>query len=334
MTLSVFRYSGSPAERPSSPIQLGAPPPMQMVYGDWPKLFDNDPEFALYLAGGGANGWLGGSIYRSDDGGQSYVDDADFPIGSTIGTAVSALGSGPWWALDRGNTVNVALVDTTRQLNSVTEQQVMEGTANAAMLGGELIQFVNAALQGNGSYLLDTLYRGRRGTEWAISGHSIGETFVLLDPTLVYDQLAAGDIGIQRVFKPLNFKQDISTAAAENHTYAGLCMKPWAPTFIAGNRDASGNLTITWQRRSRIGDTWLATGDPLLGETAESYVIQMWNDAATAVVATYTATTNSLSYSAAQQTTDFGAVKWGLNVAICQVSGYVGNGYFSPITGI
>ena len=51
------------------------------------------------------------------------------------------------------------------------------GGANLAMLGEELIQFGTAEQTGPSTFRLSRLLRGRRGSEWAMAGHALGERF-------------------------------------------------------------------------------------------------------------------------------------------------------------
>ena len=66
------------------------------------------------------------------------------------------------------------------------ELQALNG-ANAAILGNEIIHFVNVTGPDvDGLYTLDTLIRGRRGTgQWAEAGHARGDRFILLTSATV-----------------------------------------------------------------------------------------------------------------------------------------------------
>ena len=81
-------------------------------------------------------------------------------------------------------------------------------------------------------------------------------------------------------------------------------LKPLCPVHVRGAR-SGGDLAITWMRRTRIGgDSWDAVEVPL-GEDSESYEVDILDGAT--VKRTLAATTPAATYTAADQTADFGA---------------------------
>jgi hypothetical protein len=68
-----------------------------------------------------------------------------------------------------------------------------------------------------------------------------------------------------------------------------------------------------------------------LGETTESYEMDIYSSSAyTTVKRTLSSTTPTLTYTSANQTTDFGANQGTLYVKVYQISANVGRGY--PLT--
>jgi hypothetical protein len=100
---------------------------------------------------------------------------------------------------------------------------------------------------------------------------------------------------------------------------------------LAGGRDPTGNLNLAWRRRTRLNATWRDYVDAPLGEDAESYSIDILSGGG-AVLRTISASTNSAQYTAAQQTTDFGAPQAAIPVNLYQVSSRVGRGYVAAAT--
>jgi hypothetical protein len=95
---------------------------------------------------------------------------------------------------------------------------------------------------------------------------------------------------------------------------------------MAGVRDGSGNVTITWIRRTRLGGAWRDFVDVSLGESSENYEVDILNGST--VVRTLSGLSNpTASYSAAQQVTDFGATQTSVSIKIYQLSSVVGRGY-------
>ena len=85
-------------------------------------------------------------------------------------------------------------------------------------------------------------------------------------------------------------------------------MRPYSPVHVRGRRDvATGDLTITWVRRARIGgDSWDGIDAPL-GEENEAYAVEILDEGG-AVLRTLNASAPSAVYTAAMQQADWGAV--------------------------
>jgi hypothetical protein len=84
------------------------------------------------------------------------------------------------------------------------------------------------------------------------------------------------------------------------------------------------DLHLTWIRRTRLGgDTWDTVEVPL-GEAEERYEIDILDSAA--VKRTLTATTPATTYTAAQQTADFGAPQASIALRLYQLSPTRGRG--------
>jgi len=284
---------------------------------------DVDKGVLRAAASGSAGGWGGGVLYRSDDGGSNYSRMLDLGL-SMMGTVSNTVASGTTHVFDETNDVQVVLLGDA-QLQSVTELAVLNG-ANAAIVGDEIIQFKTATLTSPGHYTLTGLLRGRLGTEWALGTHAAGERFVLLSGTLGKQMMANNTIGLARKYKPVTIGSSLADATAQDFTYTGVALKPYSPVHIEGARDISGNLTIRWIRRTRLSGEWQDGVDVALNETSEAYEVDVMNGST--VVRTITGLSSpTASYSAADQTTDFGSPQASVTVSIYQLSGSVGRGY-------
>jgi hypothetical protein len=100
---------------------------------------------------------------------------------AVIGASTNALAAADTAATDLTNTVDVSLLDPDQWLVSCDDEALREG-ANVALLRKEIIQFGQADPIGPGKFRLSRLARGLRGTEWAVSDHSIDDRFVLIEP--------------------------------------------------------------------------------------------------------------------------------------------------------
>lgn len=292
---------------------------------DVPLLRDQDNAAGFYVAASGYPGrdWPGAVLYKSDDGGASWVESAAITATATAGATTTAL---PAWAggntIDQDSTVTVRLRYGT--LSSITHLALLNG-GNAAIIGGELLHFRNAALNGDGTYTLSGLLRGRKGT--SVSGQTAGARFVLLNAaTLSRVALSTSEIGLARQYKAVTIGQSIESARVLTLAGGGECLETLAPVYLGAGRDASGNVTIKWVRSARIGAGWRDYVDAPLGEASEAYEVEIWTAGFGALKRTITASTPSASYTAAQQTTDFGSAQASVAVRVYQLSAVVGRG--------
>ncbi|MGH8520139.1 MAG: phage tail protein [Gammaproteobacteria bacterium] len=302
---------------------------LELIDGPILQDIDNNAGFYYAMAGRGP-GWDGAMLYKSIDGGATYgVLDA-MANAAAIGTASTALATGPATIWDNGNTVTVFLTQGT--LASDTESNVLAGK-NAAFLGvhgrWELIQWQTATLNAGGSYTLSKLLRGRKGTEHALGNHAIGDTFVALTRTTVdRAAMATSEIAIQRHYKAVSVGQNLQEATAQAFTNTGVGLECYSPVNIKGTRVANGDLTITWIRRTRAAGEWRDAVDVPLFETSELYDLEIWDSGYVTLKRTFSdLTSQSQVYTSGQQGTDFGGNQAAVSVRVYQKSSVVARGY-------
>jgi hypothetical protein len=189
-----------------------------------------------------------------------------------LGQTLGALGGGEPYLLDAVNSVDVALVDPDQWLVSCDDDALAAGS-NMAAIGGELIQFGQAAPLGPGQFRLSRLMRGRGGTEWAASGHAAGEAFVLIErdtlQPIALPMWASGTVIIAS-----------SGAQSSQATLSGEALKPPAPVAVDASWQGNGDLQLSWTRRSRQGWSWIDEIDVPLGEAREQYRVTVIGAAA------------------------------------------------------
>ena len=332
---SVYISAAVAAATTSAQQTISTPGTTIPAFLDIPILRDADDDADFYLgATGTGTGWTGAAVYKSADRADwARIDAVTEP--STIGTCTTLLPTGPTTVFDDGSTVTVRLIAGT--LSSVTEAQMCNG-ANAAAIGSmsggwEIVGFQNATLQGDGTYLLSRFLRGRRGTEWAVGTHAIGDQFVLLESgDLIRPDTAATEINSARYYKMPSFGTHLTDAAEITYTHQSVGKKPLSPVHISGRRHApaTNDWTVSWVRRGRLDWEWRDYVETPLGEATESYEIDIMSGST--VKRTLTASTQSVTYTAAQQTTDFGGVQTTLSVRVYQMSATVGRGYAGTAT--
>lgn len=286
--------------------------------------YDEPQAGALRIAVSGLDsGWHGSVIYRSDDGGGSYTRVATLPSTAIFGIALDALPDGRVQVMDEVNYVDVVL-SSNETLESVSVLAMFNG-ANVALIGNEVVQFATATLLEDSKYRLSNFLRGRLGTEHETDGHEAGERFLLLNNRLGKEAATANTIGLPRLFKPVTVGATLGATDAITFVYQGKAWKPYRVAHIEAERDGGGNLTISWIRRTRCNGGLRDNVDVPLNESTERYEIDIMDG--DEVVRTLTVTTSTASYSAADQTTDFGAPQSSLTLVIYQISELVGRGY-------
>ena len=281
------------------------------------------PLFYAAVAGA-SDGWRGAAIYMSSDVGSSYAPLVTISPPSIMGVTTNALPAGPTAYWDRANSVNVMLLRDDMTLDSVSELAVLNG-ANAAVIGNEIVQFTSAVQETDGSYTLSGFLRGRRGTEADVAAHAVGERFVLLNAATFAEIAAATSwIGKSYDYKPVSVRSTLGATAPIAFTYAARNLRPFSPVHAAGVRAASGDLTLSWIRRTRQAGDWADGADVPLAEESEAYQVDILDGAT--VVRTLATSVPSVLYPATDQIADFGAAQASLDVRIYQLSAIVGRG--------
>jgi len=308
----------------------------QAVFLDIPRVHEMQSSVGLPVAMAGvSDGWPGGSLYQSADGGATWSDLADAGApGATIGTASNALAVVDSRLLDSRSLLAVTLA--TGDLYSVSLLNLLNG-GNTLAYGAngrwEIIGAMTCTPGGGNAYVLSNLLRGRFGTEWAMGLHAIGDTVVLLDDAdLQWLALSSSAISQARLYRAITFGSDISTDSDRSFTYSAVNLLPLSPIALTGNRNPSSNdWTLTWIRRTRSGGEWRDGMDVDLGETSERYEIDIYASGAYASVKRTIATTSPVAaYSSADQVTDFGSNQATIYLKIYQLSDSIGRGY--PLT--
>jgi hypothetical protein len=292
---AVTDYEGAVIE--FTPQEIAVVSSSYLIVLDIPLLMDaHDSATAipLYLSvrSNSSVDWPGGIAQKSYDL-NSWTQLTSLTSDAAWGTMTEALGDWTSDGTDTVNTVQVKLRHSGYSLTSITETELLNN-GNPAMIGTELVQFQNATDLGDDLWELDTFLRGRRGTEWAKSGHSSGERFTLLTQGSVRLHYAPlGDLNVMRHYRGVTLGRSLTSGHIVSHTTTGVALKPYAPANVGAVRDSTANkLLVYWTRRSRTAGEWdwtNATEMPL-GEVTEAYEVDLLHKTTGEVEETYSTT--------------------------------------------
>lgn len=277
--------------------------------------------------------WPGAQVMKSVDN-TAYVPIQQVVNESTWGSTLSALPDTDYpFTADEDTVLTVSLV--VGSLSSITDAEMLSETSNTAAIikaDGEIeiIQFRDVNNTSGNQYELSYILRGRRGTDYATSGHDSGESIVLLTQTnLQSTPVSLDELNAIRYWKAVAFGADINSVMGEAYTSVGNTLKPYAPVEVASTTDAT-DIEITWTRRTRVaGSMQDGSGTVPLNEDTEEYEVEIYDDAdQTTLLRTATGLTSpSYDYLNADIITDFGSIPAELNVIVYQISAQVGRGF-------
>ena len=190
----------------------------------------------------------------------------------------------------------------------------------------EIIQFQNAELVDAQTYRLSGLLRGQFGTESAMTTTlASGAQFVLLDGAVTRVPVLESErkLTLNWDYGPGNRGIGDASYLTVPFSYQSLGLRPLSPVHIKATR-SSGNIAVSWIRRTRTGgDNWELPDAPL-GEESESYEVDILDGAN--VKRTLTASSPSVVYSSADQIADFGGVQSRVSVKVYQTNILFGRG--------
>ena len=276
--------------------------------------------------------WRGAVLFSSDDG-AVYVAADETLDAVAWGVARTALPDTDLpFQTDLASELHLTMVSGS--LASVSSLEMLNGANLAALIradgNAELMQFQEIAHY-LGVYTLTTLLRGRRGTEVFTGGHAVGDLFVVL---LTGEGVERRPLPLDRIGDTLSYRAvgrggELRDARTEQLTLAGNDLKPYVPAQLKATGSWGSNVTLFWQRRTRVGGELIdGTGEVPLAEDSEEYELEILDGPGGAVLRTATAiTTSSFTYTSGMQSADFGGAQTELSFVVHQISAQVGRGF-------
>jgi hypothetical protein len=312
------------AEPAANPVQA---PLFQLL--DLPPLmgFEDDARPLACVAAqpfAGADVWAGPSL-------DALTLRAELAASCPIGATLSPLAAGPLWRMDLGNTLTVTVEGTS--LSSCSLAALYAG-ANAAAVqtpagAWEVLQYQSAMLTAPGTYVLSGLLRGQQGSEADMAALvPAGAAFVPLSDALARVNVSLAERTLPLIWRavPHGAAPGGAQASERDQAWTGIAYRPFAPVHLAAQRQANGDIALSWIRRTRVGgDSWEGVEVPL-GEESEAYLVTIYTAAGLAV-RRYQTAGPSLTYPAADQMSDFPAgTPRPLSVSVAQLSAVFGWG--------
>jgi hypothetical protein len=302
---------------------------------DIPLLRDGDsssnPLLYFFAAPYADGAWPGATFFEAVGG--DYTDErgsVSSAYQATWGYSTDALAdvSSPWiW--DLANSVNVRLQVGT--LTGCTESDIdVNPSLNLALIGGEIVNFTTATLEGDGTWTISGFKRGRRGTEQYTAGHAERDVFLLLSNAAIAEN-GLSDVGTSMLFKAVTTGRTLSGSIPIALDYTGASLKPLSPVHLTAARESDDDWKLDWVRRTRVGGAW-TSGTPIpLSEASEESELEIM-DGVTVKRTVTGLTLSTWTYSAANQVTDWGAVLTSPPVfRVYQMSDAVGRGFVSLV---
>ena len=331
---TAIESAGITSEDYTPTVGVALPGETVMEVLDIPLMRDAENTLGHYVAAtSSGTTWPGASISRS-------LDDVEFSEAARVsergilGVTTTTLGNYTGIGFDERNTVTVRLSYGT--LSSSTRAGLLaDASINNIMIGAELVRFRTATFVSAGIYTLSGLLRGQRGTEWAMAGHTSADVVVLIQTAGIrYVAIDLPSLSAERFYKGVTSGKSLASVSSESFTCEGVSLKPLAPVNVRRTVGTANQITVTWDRRTRLACTF--TGAPgiavPLGELTEAYEVDVVLIAGSVLKRTLTASSASAIYTAAMQTADGIGASTPIRFDVYQMSAVVGRGYVASLT--
>ena len=320
------------AETRVIPRAFTAPVPVFPQFMDLPLLNGDEVPHAPHLAVT-ADPWPGSVAVWSAAADAGYELNRLIAAPAVIGLTESVLTAAPAGQWDRGPALRVKMYGGT--LSSSDELAVLNG-ANVAAIGDgsaarwEIVQFINAVLVAPSTYDLSLRLRGQQGTDGIMPAEwPIGSTVVLLDQAPQQIDLSVASRGLARYYRIGSAGRGFEGPAVvvKVEAFDGIGLRPYPVAHLSAVETVSGDISVSWTRRTRVdGDNWQSVEVPL-GEISEIYQLRIVQ--AEVILREETVSSAAYVYSATAQVSD--GIVGAFRVDVAQVSDRFGPGPFRSV---
>ncbi|MBI4922472.1 MAG: glycoside hydrolase/phage tail family protein [Devosia nanyangense] len=268
-----------------------------------------------------------GSVAVTEDGTGASL--ARLARSATLGVLTGALGAGSIYLWDDLGEVTLELYSG--HLSSKDDDEVLAGANRIAIETDagqwEVIGFADAELTAPNTYRLTHLLRGQWGTDHAIGPAAAGKRVLLVDSRATLLPVAQAWLDTTVTLRSYAGTADTVGTASDLALDVAPAM-PLAPVHLCASRVAGGSdVTLSWVRRSRADtDSW-APDDAPLDCAPEAYRVAIYSGAT--LKRTIDVTAAAATYSAGQQTADFGSPPASFDFEVAQTSPVFGPGHWA-----
>ena len=330
--LSSYAAVGERGEMPTRAGSVTATP-VFAVFLDLPLLRGDEAPQAPHVAIA-SDPWPGSVTVWSSTTDAGYLVNTNTDSPAILGVSQTELFSATPGLWDRGSVLRILI--PSGKISSASMLDVLNG-ANVAAIGDgssenwEILQFSEAALVGEDLFELKVLLRGLAGSD-ATSPASwpVGSMFVLLDGLVPQMNLPLAARGLDRFYRIGASNGGYADLSIKTRVEAfnGIGLRPYSVSHIAQKLLNSGNLFLSWIRRTRIdGDSWQSIEVPL-SEEKEYYTVRVVKD--NSIVRDLAVSEPSWTYTQAMQLGD--AISTPFLIKVAQNSITFGTGPFKSIS--
>lgn len=275
--------------------------------------------------------WPGVDIQMSESGSADSFNAGWDGVGSggdvLYGTVYHPVGTPLTSVVDWGT--ELVVLFSNGDPTSYTEDEILANQSlNQFIMGARdrwvIGQFCTATLQSEGEYVLQGIVWGARGTERHVGTTEAGDRFFVVSSAVHRHDMGASKIGDADWYQGVTLGASDTTQPAFAVIFSAAANRPYSPVHVELTKEANGDWTITWLRRTRIGGALLDGQDVPLGETSEAYKVRILEGISGTALRTIETTIEEATYNLSQQVSDFGSEQFVLVVEIVQMSPVLG----------
>ncbi|MFY0621290.1 MAG: glycoside hydrolase/phage tail family protein [Pelagimonas sp.] len=324
-------YHPSDSPMIAASVQKPSPAtPVTPVLLDLPLLTGDEVPHAPYIAAA-ADPWPGEIALYDSEQDAAYALNTTVEAPSILGVTESELRWAPSGVIDRGAPLKLRLSGASQSISDTALWSGENVLAIGDGTGGdwEVLQFRDAELQPDGSWQVSHRLRGQAGTDALMPEvWPSGSVVVRLDGAPKQIALSEAQRFTERHFRigAAHLGYDHPSYVHQSALFAGVGLRPYAPVHLHAQR-VSGDLQVTWIRRTRVGgDHWHGLDVPL-AEAQERYLVRIEHSGT--LLHEDSLTGAQWTYPLAQQIAD--GVGVGAEIAVAQISDRFGPGLFTRI---